>query len=583
MQRLSQMWSDTLKGLSAFSVRDRLLVGALATIVIMVLVIVAGLTGRTSTVALFPAGTAAQQIADAQAVAAAEGITVEPRSGMLYVAEEQKTRLLARLAEQNRLGSSAALLFDTLATKQNWMNSQRENDRWFLIAKQNELAKVIANFTGIKAAKVSIDVPDNPGMLNAYKRPTAHVTVTATEPLTTKKVNAIAGLVSGATAGLNRSDVRVADTESGQEFKPQAEGDFASSDYLEHVDKVESRIHAKIADALAYVRGAIVTVNAQVDMRKTTTSTNEVLPIKKGAAGSLSTPLKTTTDTTLSGSDKAGGAVPGAQANVQADITQGQSGGGGKNETNKEETEFHVAVGTRTEQTIDPRGIPTKINVTVSVPQEHIANIVRATKASGAAGAAGAAGGADEKISKVEMDTAFAEEQKRIAADLQPLVETFLADAEGSKAQNGTVVVSMIPVPFRPASSDGGSMVQAGGVAAILGSGGMGGLGGGSLIKQAVLVVLAVVALGMMFMLVRKSAKPLELPSAQDLAGVPPTLEGGVDIVGEADEGDTAMEGIELDGDRIRVKKMLEQVNELVKSNPSDAATLMNRWISRED
>ena len=289
MQRLSQMWSDTLKGLSAFSVRDRLLVGALATIVIMVLVIVAGLTGRTSTVALFPAGTAAQQIADAQAVAAAEGITVEPRSGMLYVAEEQKTRLLARLAEQNRLGSSAALLFDTLATKQNWMNSQRENDRWFLIAKQNELAKVIANFTGIKAAKVSIDVPDNPGMLNAYKRPTAHVTVTATEPLTTKKVNAIAGLVAGATAGLNRSDVRVADTESGQEFKPQAEGDFASSDYLEHVDKVESRIHAKIADALAYVRGAIVTVNAQVDMRKTTTSTNEVLPIKKGAAGSLST------------------------------------------------------------------------------------------------------------------------------------------------------------------------------------------------------------------------------------------------------------------------------------------------------
>ena len=43
------------------------------------------------------------------------------------------------------------------------------------------------------------------------------------------------------------------------------------------------------------------------------------------------------------------------------------------------------------------------------------------------------------------------------------------------------------------------------------------------------------------------------------------------------------MDGIELDGDRVRVKQMLEQVNDLVKGNPTDAAMLLNRWVNRED
>jgi flagellar biosynthesis/type III secretory pathway M-ring protein FliF/YscJ len=60
---------------------------------------------------------------------------------------------------------------------------------------------------------------------------------------------------------------------------------------------------------------------------------------------------------------------------------------------------------------------------------------------------------------------------------------------------------------------------------------------------------------------------------------VAPTIHAENDLVGEADESQTAMEGIELDENEIKTKKMLEQVQEMVKKNPNDAATLLNRWI----
>ena len=57
----------------------------------------------------------------------------------------------------------------------------------------------------------------------------------------------------------------------------------------------------------------------------------------------------------------------------------------------------------------------------------------------------------------------------------------------------------------------------------------------GRLFKQAVLGGLAVLAMGMMFMLVRKAGKPAVLPTAEELVGVPPALNPGSDVVGEAD------------------------------------------------
>jgi flagellar biosynthesis/type III secretory pathway M-ring protein FliF/YscJ len=114
------------------------------------------------------------------------------------------------------------------------------------------------------------------------------------------------------------------------------------------------------------------------------------------------------------------------------------------------------------------------------------------------------------------------------------------------------------------------------------GGSGMLGLAESGIVKTAVVGALAVVALFMMFMMVRKAGKAAPLPTAEELVGIPPALQGGSDVVGEADESETAMAGIEVDSDELKTQKMLEEVTELVKSNPSGAAQIMGRWLQTE-
>ena len=96
------------------------------------------------------------------------------------------------------------------------------------------------------------------------------------------------------------------------------------------------------------------------------------------------------------------------------------------------------------------------------------------------------------------------------------------------------------------------------------------------------LAVLGLGALGFMFMMVRKAGKKPELPTAEELVGLPPALETKTDLIGEADESDTPLAGIELGEGEVRTQKLMEQVAELVKTNPEGAAKLIKRWVSVE-
>ena len=78
----------------------------------------------------------------------------------------------------------------------------------------------------------------------------------------------------------------------------------------------------------------------------------------------------------------------------------------------------------------------------------------------------------------------------------------------------------------------------------------------------------------------RKATRAGALPTAEELVGIPPALEPNSDVVGEADETETAMPGIEVDPQRLKTGKMLEEVGQLVKSNPHAAASVFNRWLS---
>ncbi len=106
---------------------------------------------------------------------------------------------------------------------------------------------------------------------------------------------------------------------------------------------------------------------------------------------------------------------------------------------------------------------------------------------------------------------------------------------------------------------------------------------GSGLVEKVILGVLAAAAMGMMLAMVRKAGRKTEMPTAEELVGLPPPLETKTDMIGEADESDSPLAGIEVNETDVAANKMLEQVGDLVKRSPEDAAKLLNRWVTVED
>jgi len=255
-----------------------------------------------------------------------------------------------------------------------------------------------------------------------------------------------------------------------------------------------------------------------------------------------------------------------------ADINTGSSGGAGFVKTD-DSTEFDSRVGSEVTSTIDPRGLATALSISVQVPRRYVEALV--PKAADAA--------ADAPVDQAALDAAFAAERDRIKEMIEPHLPTTM-DAEGARKLAGSVVVSMMPIDQASLAGTaqaaafglpaGGSSAGAGGgFAAILGSG---------LIEKGVLVALAGVAFVMMMMMVKSATKRVELPSVEELVGIPPALDQPSDIVGEADETEAPMVGIEVDNTHVANQKMLEQVGSLVSNEPDLAARLLNRWITPE-
>jgi len=574
---IRQALSQITQRLSALSLSAKLLVGAVMVIALMSMVVVAGYSGRTTWVDLLPSANA-EQIVKAKKLMDEFRINYRPDGTRLLVSPDEKYKVLAMLGEDGALGGDTSVLFANLISSQHWMNTKSQNDTIHNLALQGELAKVISKMRGVKSATVIIDAPDISGLGAAIRRPTASVAV-VTNPgsaLDQGRANAIAGLVSSAKAGLRLTDVKVIDQTTGRSFSVKSEDALDSTDYLDAVAKVEERVRTKLQESLAYVPGVIVAVTAQVD--NTRRSYNETKIFAEGQ-GSVSVATKNEKDTKKTTSGSSAG-EPGARPNVGTSLTDGQ-GGGMKNDETKTTVESAFHPGRRVEQVIDGRGNPTRLTAMVSLPREYLAALVRQSKPA-------PAGGADakpEEVTQAELDAKFKEEKARLESDLGPLMAAAVVGTAAETPDAAKVVtVSMIPVPSLNLTAFAGTAS-----AGLLGAGSSAGSGGGVLsllgadmIKNVVLGGFAVAAVGMMLMMVRKASRPLELPTAETIVGVPPALESEADIVGEADESQMAMEGVELPEDQVKTKKMLEQVQDMVKKNPADAAALLNLWLTAE-
>ncbi|MFZ4429102.1 MAG: flagellar M-ring protein FliF C-terminal domain-containing protein [Phycisphaerales bacterium] len=584
MDFLRRTLATIQKQLGPLSATHKLLVGTVLIVLLMTLFIVSQYAGKQSVEEVLPGATPAQLDAAAAQLEAA-GITTKREGNKLMVESGMRGRAISALGERGMLPNDKAIMFENILSKSNWMNSRQQNEQTYINALANELAARIGDFRGVKSAAVFLDIPEPTGFGAQLRKPSASVTVTTDsgQALPQAMVDAVAGFVAGSRSGLTIDRVSIIDAASGRQRKATSEEEALPATFMEHASFVEAQTREKLLGLLSYIPGVTVAVTAHVDVTRSRAEVRTNMPEKQGTISMRRKETETVDSSTQAGP----GAEPGFGANQTADINRGPvAASGNKSDTSSTTTEYENHVGTRTETIIDPKGHATRVAISVVVPQGYVARLVQAAK-----GGADGAAQADKAVpSDEELGQRFAVEKKRIIDSISPHVKAMIAKADETMTEEtlrlivtDSIDVAMVPVDVPP-----GLEVSAAGMFGGLrssGGGGGGGIGefiGGGLFDKAVLALLSVAALFMMAMMVRKVSIRREMPTAEELVGLPQTLETETDLVGEAEEVEAALAGIEVGEQEMQDKKILEQVEALVETEPESSAKLLARWVEMQ-
>jgi flagellar biosynthesis/type III secretory pathway M-ring protein FliF/YscJ len=374
--------------------------------------------------------------------------------------------------------------------------------------------------------------------------------------LSQDQVDAIASMVAGTQSGLKPENVAV--TDGLQVHRTTFGKAGARGENLEQSLRIADAVQARIATLLASIEGVRIAVNPQV---VTTERTRTRTDYKDG----VSVPLSES----VSSSEMKGGSQgrePGAVPNTGLSIVSA-SGGGSQTSTERSDLRYRSEIPGTRETEIDPTGYATKIDVSVAVPWNYFVRVWGLKNPA-----------AEGEEPKAPDEAAIAAVRDEELARIKRLIEPLSATDAYEGAKKGAVEVSWF---YDFAEAPAQASVAAGLGELVMGDGGGAGAGGlGGLVKPVGLGVLAIVSLFFMFNIARKASEREPLPSAEELAGVPPKLEGDdAEIVGEADEAAPALEGVELDDDSLRRARMLEQLNEMAGREPGELAGILRRWM----
>lgn len=493
------------------------------------------------------------------------GIKFEERGESVLVPPEDRPSIMSRLTEES-VGGSGAVDFNALLGLETPFDTARQADSRHRIALQNVLGRTISGFRGVKSATVVISSKATQGIgAGAAQSAMVSVVMRGSDTLSQAQVDAIAGMVAGAQAGLKSESVSISDGE--RQYRARSSRDHLAGENLERREKEGEAVRERIVALLANIPGVLVSVNAQV-------TTKTVQETASKYSEGVSTPLSDSRVETSTKSAVPGGA-PGVGSNVPMSVGAAAANGNSST-TEKSDTRFDAKVPSTHRSEFDPTGYPLKIDVSVAIPVSYFTRVweLRNGKpADAAAGAATPPAAPDEAALAAIRD----EEITRIKTLLEPQISTDTIE----NAKKGTVEVTWF-YDFDGALAGSGAAIG-GGAAAVIDAIAPGTSVGG-MIKTIALGALSLLALGMMLTMVKKASDRPELPSAEELSGVPPALETDeADIVGEADESTPALEGLELDDESLRREQMLGQLNDLVKREPLEAAGLLKRWMRESE
>lgn len=538
MEFAKRMWSQIGAQMEGVALTTKALIAALVVILVMAGSLMMLYAGGEEMV---PVGLAGANSAEAVAQLGSAGIEAKVVGGMIRVPTDSQHQAYLLLAQGDLLGESPASMMDRMFESSSpWetdkSRSQRSNN-----ARARFLGRVIANISRIKSADVMVD-PGQNGIGKRHVSASAMVNVkTASGPVDTAMADAIASLVSGAVARLNFADVNIVDARTGRSVEVSDPSNMLPSSALEVKRNIEDRKRKEIENILDYIPGVRVGVNVLMD--------SVAARQERRMEYEKSQPIKRESEEETVSRNIANAGEPGPRSNTGLSING--SGGAGKEQTsNIADTEFFEDKPVLLQQETTHTGHQVKqINVAVNIPRSFFVGLYKQ----------------QNPESQDEPDDAA----------LLPLVSPQLTKIE-QKVEvitfadvQGTVKVDMVPdTPLVMAAGGGGAIGE-------MFEGGWAGPAGVSL--------LALASLGLMLGMVRKATRPESLPSIEELAGVPPSLPSDEELIGEADESEATMQGVELDEEDLKARRIAEQISDLVRADPAEASRLLGKWVSTND
>ena len=194
----------------------------------------------------------------------------EIASGRIRVPRSRHTEYLAAMAEGDALPSDLGDLLWKAGTQSGPFASRSQQEESLKLAKQQMISRIIGQMDGIAKAYVLFDVAESSG-LRRDRNLTASVSVESShqQPLDRHRVTQIRHLVSSAFAGLSPNQVSVIDL-NGPRYSAGCdveEGGWEDGLFLERMRAYQNYYRQAVLGALAYVPGATVSVNVELDKK----------------------------------------------------------------------------------------------------------------------------------------------------------------------------------------------------------------------------------------------------------------------------------------------------------------------------
>lgn len=494
----------------------------------------------------------------------------EVRGSAIFIRAGVNPRaIIARLQQMDLMPADTSAGFASLVKEANPWISQAENDRRWTHALQTELESVLSRFSDVKHARVFLNLnAQRRGFSRSLPPSSASVTLfmSGDAPLTEKVARNVAKLVAGAVRGLKVQNVSVVDS-SGNDVLDWSDDEAGSTKLQKERLAHERTIREKIRNQLAFDPRALVNVRVEMDFSTETVESHK-LDDPVDVAEAIESEQR---------SRARPGGQPGVQPNVGVEVDRGTS----NDQYTKESSRSQKQTGYTHRLVSKPSGETFAIFAAVNISHSYLQSVFKRFNPDA------------EEATLEDIEGVFEKERTRIVEQISKLV----------RAQDDRNVTEQIAVNWYFDPSENQAEAGPSAMAMPLDLAGRYG-------PQAGLAILALIALRMMMKMAKKptdaesfgleiglspeaikAAKAAQEDLKRATGDAPARGKRAAAAAGEDADINTpvtsATEGVlvaqEVDESMVQIQKMLDEVDEMVKSDPDSVSTLFEQWIDRSE